>query len=91
VCQTKEKEEARIISSSWKRKNRVVVHYTEKIWVTPIDLFLHLTTIKMKVYNDVRRLDNSESRGDQRAMYAASCNQFDEDITTLKGSTIQNL
>jgi hypothetical protein len=63
----------------------------KKIWVTPIDLFLHLTTIKMKVYNDVRRLDNSESRGDQRAMYAASCNQFDEDITTLKGSTIQNL
>jgi hypothetical protein len=58
------KEEARIISSSWKRKSRVAMHYTEKIWATPIDLFLHLTTIKIKVYNDAGRLDNSESRGD---------------------------
>jgi hypothetical protein len=35
-----------------------------KIWASPIDLFLHLTTMKMKVYNNAKRLDDLESRED---------------------------
>jgi hypothetical protein len=35
-----------------------------KICSAPIDLFLHLTTMKMKVYNNIKRLDDLEYRGD---------------------------
>jgi hypothetical protein len=46
----------------FKEENRCAIY--RKIWTAPIDLFLHLTTIKMKVYNDAGRLDDSESMRD---------------------------
>jgi hypothetical protein len=35
-----------------------------KMWAAPIDLFLRLIVMKIKVYNDAGRLNDSESTGD---------------------------
>jgi hypothetical protein len=63
VCQRKRRRSQNylIIMEEEEESRRALYR---KIWASPIDLFLHLTTMKMKVYNNAERLDDLESRED---------------------------
>jgi hypothetical protein len=51
------------VSNKTKEKEESHRAIYRKIWTAPIDLFLHLTTMKMKVQNDTGRLVNYGLKG----------------------------
>jgi hypothetical protein len=64
VCQTKKMKMKPELSHRHGRERRESSYIIQKIWASPIDLFLHLIAMKTKVYNDAGRLNDSESTGD---------------------------